>query len=658
MRAHYPAINKHKIEKMSFRNISSAVNFYIFTHAGSLESAENYLNLHSEGLFNLLYNSNGMKGVLVIYISPAAVWRRMIKYVSNSHSGVYGYSFTPEKIKKRTEKMQIEFQFLQNFENSCAEVLQNFLSKNSKFNKWLGKEGIHRVRLVSPYNFISIFDRIKSRQRDSFQYWFEQATYDVPKLADAFIRLRNIGGHIPVMRYDIDVIFSQDSLEDKMQKLSRSTVRLVNEFQRLNVNSITQSFCFSGQYFFNPLLEGKENREKYKFWGEAFSTRSAPALKLTDALCADEQFDNNKTFEPKIEDLDQATNDEVMQKFFGVSFDERRQKILNGELQLNLDEDLVNLGHGIVGANPLSACVSGAGFCVSVGISLDLPPFSNFRSNVLWVDDELLVRFAQRLKLTRHNISLGEINSGHTWTLGEAKNNPVKARGIPKNILWYTLEVYIPTFIFGCILDSWITAGPLHYLPKFANIPGKETTAVDGPLITAVKSILTRGRMLEKDVIVNLKNDLRAAALERIKLIYYQWSRPEFKGTIMYEFATGSITSHPRLRKFCLLDEEKKAGVRYIDKGRFLVKTSYHERVNKLVLEGALKGKKLSINDLPKLTGSDLNPTLEQLAMYDLIDDAVSYLEWILVWPSVVQAVRVDPDGHSVMDPIYLRQVK
>ncbi len=50
------------------------------------------------------------------------------------------------------------------------------------------------------------------------------------------------------------------------------------------------------------------------------------------------------------------------------------------------DEDIDRLGIQFVGASPLGACISGAAFATSPGLTLDLPPFSHFRLNVMWID--------------------------------------------------------------------------------------------------------------------------------------------------------------------------------------------------------------------------------------------------------------------------------
>ena len=49
---------------------------------------------------------------------------------------------------------------------------------------------------------------------------------------------------------------------------------------------------------------------------------------------------------------------------------------------------------------------------------------------------------------------------------------PVKARGKPGNVAWYTLEIYLPTLLYGIIMDGWLlcdTAGTTeaNYTDKY-----------------------------------------------------------------------------------------------------------------------------------------------------------------------------------------------
>ena len=45
-----------------------------------------------------------------------------------------------------------------------------------------------------------------------------------------------------------------------------------------------------------------------------------------------------------------------------------------------------------------------------------------------------------------------------------------------------------------------------------------------------------------------------------------------------------------------------------------------------------------------------MNQHLARKIQLELIEDAVNYLEWVLVWPTVVQAVRSIADGELPSD--------
>lgn len=62
------------------------------------------------------------------------------------------------------------------------------------------------------------------------------------------------------------------------------------------------------------------------------------------------------------------------------------------------EDDLRALGNTAIGANPLTATISGAALCTSPAVTLDLPPFTHFRLNVMWIDDHCLRRLATLVK--------------------------------------------------------------------------------------------------------------------------------------------------------------------------------------------------------------------------------------------------------------------
>src|SRR5207253_1420952 len=112
-----------------------------------------------------------------------------------------------------------------------------------------------------------------------------------------------------------------------------------------------------------------------------------------------------------------------------------------------------------IGAHPLYAVISGALLCLSEGAILDLPPFSNFRNNVMWIDDHL--------KYSLHR-AMYHFTSGETLNsepgLSDARLDDVrvtKARPGISALPAYVLGTYLPTLLWGAIMDAWITNDPI-----------------------------------------------------------------------------------------------------------------------------------------------------------------------------------------------------
>lgn len=206
---------------------------------------------------------------------------------------------------------------------------------------------------------------------------------------DAILRLRGLGSSCPVMRFDEDVLFNDRTEADGMALVAEGIYAGVDQHQLCTSDLVAQTWWFSGQYA--GIVQADE-LGRFQSWSEAFSTRANPALLATPDLCNPEQFKNNWT--PSDEQLDAATCDDTMLRFYGLrksdvpsgSSSGKDEMLIAAIPQGNAEEDLLTMGNTYFGANPLRAVVSGSGFCVSNGLNLDLPPFSNFRLNVMWID--------------------------------------------------------------------------------------------------------------------------------------------------------------------------------------------------------------------------------------------------------------------------------
>jgi hypothetical protein len=426
----------------------------------------------------------------------------------------------------------------------------------------------------------------------------------------------------------------------------------------------------------------------------------------TEALCCADQFFGNWT--PSVEDLDAATVPEKMLTFYGLRFvsdeegggggggggrgggkEHKREKgEKDGEgtdtgdgsggsdgsgsnagaflLEAvphsgDAERDLTTMGNAAIGAAPLTAHVSGAAFCVSMGVTLDLPPFTHWRLNVMWIDDDTLVEFARAVKqplslpLSKMPLStmsamgssrglghgnendgrvhcdggggggagggagclVGADNGGFVFggSLGGGQErgerggeavgsgggggsnggggggrggggrgggggvlgvvadgsalleigmastgagNPVKARSLPGSVAWYTLEHYMPTLLYGCVLNAFVRGDPAGGgegdgggCSGRGGGGGKRGGGGEtGMFVDAVRRVIGRGRNLEKHTQRDLHLWLRHRTLERIKDVYWQWSRPGLNGTFAALWATGTVCDHAQLKQY------------------------------------------------------------------------------------------------------------
>lgn len=235
-----------------------------------------------------------------------------------------------------------------------------------------------------------------------------------------------------------------------------------------------QFSCNNNNHTSNSDAPAHTALSKFVPWQRAFSTRAGPALRATAEICDAEQFVVPAGWEPPAHVLDDATDCDAMLAFYGLKIVTSAEASDNdnagGSEQDNdggggdgagatpaagaarlprrrwlesikatgvRDEDISELGMSFLGASPLNACISGAAFSTSPGLTLDLPPFSHFRLNVMWIDDHTLVSAAKAIKRPTDLDRLREFRGSTSNSAG----NPVKWRAPPANVAWYTLEM-------------------------------------------------------------------------------------------------------------------------------------------------------------------------------------------------------------------------
>lgn len=596
-------------------------DFMIFTHVPDPKKLDEFTAFP---LNDLVTDAEGKQGILVMYVMPAKEWGDMLAYIHQLTS-----------TKNDTAPAAL------------VELNKTCYEKMAIHNT----DTIHRIRMVSPLDFKETLLSIRHRLgHDMFQKWFGHTTYDAPKIVGSIMRIRTLGNSVPVFRFDIDIICSRVSKEDNMKSIKHAVSSAVDDFNAAVADIHVTSFVLSQQYYGVDSDRSKD----FNAWNEAYSTRSNPAMLATPAMVNASQWsksgDNDcfwGSYMPPPDKLQEATDESVMLKFYGL-------KKVDGEEQLqmalpsgNLEEDIRTLGNTYVGANPSRAIISGAALCTGPGTTLDFPPYIHADLNIMWIDDHLLDKTVQEVMDTKR----------HPRPEGGGQAKVVKARAQPMNIAKYTLEIYMPTLMYGVLMDVWMNREQDYYLLKYnpedlpsnlltrraAMTPSATPHEAMGTFTQAMHTVRLAGKMLEGQALGKFKASLWADALERIKDTYYQWTQmpePEIEGKATPTFASlwisGRVCAHPGLERYCESESCSKLA-------RGVVSQDW---------DGKAKDAK-SHADLPEITKSDIQEAMRE-NIDQLVQTACTQLEWILQWPDVVQALRAENQGSLATDLSWL----
>ncbi|CAE8602267.1 unnamed protein product [Polarella glacialis] len=600
---------------------SQQCDFFIFTHVGNAAQLDTYLAYPLEDLLV----GGFRKGVMVMYVMPKKEWAVMLKYVED----LVANEAAPEPKE------------LQVLNQTCHEKME-------RADTDAATHDLHRIRMLSPLDFRDTLLSIRYRLGPlNFQQWLGHTTYDAPKLVDAIMRVRALGNGFPVFRFDIDVICNAYT-KDSMASIKEAVYRGVEDYKASIDDPMVQSFVLSQQYAAMPASDKSE----FNSWNEAFSTRANPALLATPALCNATQWKADGSwgkFLPSPGELTAATHANALMAFYGLQEVpghprlQAAQPSTSASAAARREEDILKLGNTFVGANPMRAIISGAALATGPGVTLDLPPFLHTDLNIMWIDDHCLDRMTREIMGTKRN-ALPSENQARV----------VKARPQPANVAKYTLEVYMPTLLYGIIMDRWINSHPDSYLLKYnpSDLPKVElfTQALaelmpadgraQGPFTRAMQEVRNKALMLDVTATMKLKAELWSGACARLQDVYWQWGHlpePEVEGqptpTFASLWATGRVCSQPGLESYC-------SNPGYSKLGQGLVSPSWHAEARATASSRAT---------LPALTRSDLNPALAT-KVDELVESAVTYLQWFLEWPRVVQAIRDERIGRLPSD--------
>lgn len=315
---------------------------------------------------------------------------------------------------------------------------------------------------------------------------FAGSRYDFPKLVESFLRLRN-PTEAPVLRIDQDVLFNEISDPDAGLSAPaglRTPIQfMAAKFRRLQSQPDRQPFLISGQYQSNT---GQRQTSTWTpmEWLSAFATRPYPALIVDES--GDLQFE-----------------DATLRAFYGIDATGSRLEVTaDGQPQ----------GIACVGAPPLSSPISGALMMLSRELAAAIPPFCNFRTNVVWIDDFLNHAVHRELSRTADHDSPRELI--HSPLCAEC--NVIKARPVIDDAREYAQTHYLPALVRGCIFDAWIQPDsrtkiePEHFAPP-------------GPFIRYLQSA-QQSDGLSPIAAEQCREELNQAAWLRLNQVRNQWS--------------------------------------------------------------------------------------------------------------------------------------
>jgi hypothetical protein len=482
------------------------------------------------------------------------------------------------------------------------------------------KELVPRLRFVTALDLHQVFGRITNSELAGYlSSWIVgdagRGTYDSPKIVEAIVRLRLLGSGVPVFRVDHDVLFRKDRNWDKKNLEFSSTIgSCLRAYQLRRDSPNLSSFIFSASYDYQS-LDHRDKADELQVWSQAFATRVFPAL-IANETWINEALDNIAKKRMSVDGAwsDYATKSfrpSLARKFFGFGYEGFKTSRVSGI--------------GTIGAHPMASVISGAMLYMSDGAIVDLPPFSNFRLNVSWIDDHLkycLHRELRHLSPPKQRTAEKQARPDPLLTYSKLDSVIVEKAGrkIEENFPKYIFDGYLPTLLRGTIMDAWITADPLlkyrpeDLSPEDRNALGKisregRSTAV---LPSALQNALEKCG-LSKAEWIDLDNDLTRIALERINEVRRQWINLTEDGSETFASVWAKGRAKSGFRKLRL----KYRGIPEPSK---------------------VKGMK-EISDLTSLD----QPLMRDLDR--LVKDALDYIKWTLKWPTIVQVVRSIEQG-------------
>lgn len=560
-----------------------------------------HLRRHFHGLRELL-NSPGYAGLIVLFYAPDKSFETLL-------DGIRQGGFDSRN------KWEPDVSLC--FADEVADcVNRNLVEANLN----------DRVRFLTPLDLLLILGTVNDILAQYFHHDMIGLAggirYDTPKMVEAILRLRLLGTGVPVLRVDHDVLFRFKKHEKVIGDLGlfKAVACAVRAYQLRLAQPTVSTFLFSASYNAKALLDFTQlQQDPFEAWSRAFATRIYPALKA------------DKEEIKRIYSLPAAEQDEQWNNYVGTHLDEKLVRQFYGLTDNREKLEAIPLeGLTSIGAHPLHAVISGALLCLSEGAILDLPPFSNFRNNVMWIDDHLKYSLHRAL----HHFTSDEPLELEEPGLSNARFEDVavtKARPPVGNLPAYIFDVYLPVLLYGTIMDAWITKNSIlkyrlsaldpEHQKFWREAQSQQDRGSKAPLPEAMRNALCRGEFRHDDA-NKLREILEESALDRLNMVRQLWAK--LKNGDEETFASYWVLG--RVKK--VFGEE-----------------CFSDCKNRL-WEGIAPGRPLRSRITSR---AQLNADLSD-KIRDLCEDAVAYVYWTLRWPQFVQIVRSIRPGEFMGD--------
>jgi hypothetical protein len=564
-----------------------------------LEGVRHLLD-HVRGLKELL-TSPGHEGLLVLFYAPG--YERFLTGLASGesldHMRLAGEDQPPPDSDRGRQQLL--------FGQKVARHVRSQLRK---------KDLAERVRFITPIDLAVILGRVNEISRAQFNRFLlgpaKNILYDTTKVIEAILRLRVLGNGVPVLRLDHDVIFRGKNRGIGDLGLFKAVTIAVRAYQlRMALPSVS-TFLFSASYNSRALLDPTDEMDRFEAWSRAFATRIYPALLAypdrVRAICGMPETSQQAAWDDYFRI---ALDDALARRFYGLK---------PVGLEANGTEGLTSIG-----AHPLWAVISGALLCLSDGAILDLPPFSNLRMNVMWIDDHLKYSLHRAMD---HFTGLETLDLEPG--LRDARMDDVsvtKARPTVSNLPATIFGTYLPTLLWGAIMDAWITNDPISKC-RYGALSAAEQAhwrraKADqnvAPLPHAMLTTLGTG-FFDPNSETELRESLARTALKRIEKVRQLWAglRTDSQDTFASYWAKGEV--------------EPAFGADLFPKSDKL-------------WQGIAPGLPLH---QPIARLDDLSHAAA-FKVRDLIDDTIAYVHWTLEWPRFVQIVRSIRQGEFIGD--------